>query len=266
MHLTLETSSDKRGDFFVGADKFCDYIPKSIEAIVEDGEDAQLKDSKPRKILIGEFNREKSQKIKEDIEFIYPYQSSTTLALKCSVSSATKRQEPVYEIKRFDEKTGTERGISAHKILENLDFSALDREPFKVQVEKMIIDGVIDEQKVRELDLEKIESAINKFSKEIIGKKIYKEQWFTFEMDSNKIFENTNEKILVQGIIDLLVLEEDGARIYDYKYSVLGGERLLEKYALQLNLYGYAVEKVLGLKIKGKTIVNILSGEAVEVN
>ena len=73
------------------------------------------------------------------------------------------------------------------------------------------------------------------------------------------------EPVLLQGVIDLLAVSDKGAEIIDYKYSVLNSESLKIKYAKQLNLYAYAVESALKIKVIKKSLVNIFTGEYVSV-
>ena len=49
----------------------------------------------------------------------------------------------------------------------------------------------------------------------------------------------------------------------DYKYSTLSEEGLKARYKKQLDLYAYAVEKVLEKKVVRKTLVNIFTGQTV---
>ena len=77
----------------------------------------------------------------------------------------------------------------------------------------------------------------------------------------------SNEQVLVQGIIDLLVVDNDSAQIIDYKYSAHDSEYLRERYALQLDLYRQVVAKVLKInpaKIDC-SIVNIRLGFQVDM-
>ena len=81
-----------------------------------------------------------------------------------------------------------------------------------------------------------------------------------------KVFDTgSDEEVLLQGVIDLLAVSGDAAEIVDYKYSSLGKEGLKRKYGEQLNLYAYAAERSLKVKVVSKTIVNLFTGETVKV-
>ena len=76
---------------------------------------------------------------------------------------------------------------------------------------------------------------------------------------------SSDASILVQGVIDLLVVKDGRAIIFDYKYSQKSAERLKATYSKQLNLYASAVERVLGLSVEGKILINLQTGESVEI-
>ena len=69
----------------------------------------------------------------------------------------------------------------------------------------------------------------------------------------------------MQGVIDLLATGEEDAFVVDYKYSRANAETLKHRYKKQLDLYAETVEKLLGKKVRSKTIVNLYSGETIEI-
>ena len=73
------------------------------------------------------------------------------------------------------------------------------------------------------------------------------------------------ENVLLQGVIDLLAIKDGRATIIDYKYSSLNGESAKRRYGKQLALYAYAAEKILGVKVERKILLNLFSGEMTEV-
>ncbi len=268
MHVTLEAKGDIRKDVFRGAYKFSDYIPKSLDAVEVEREelDRQVDLREPRKVLISKGDEEKSKEIKESIEFAYPFKASTILPIKCSVTGALDESEKVYEFnKEFIGQSSIELGTLAHKILENINFDGVLDGNFNSQVEDMIENKILSREEVGRLDLLRLESAVNGFAPYLKGKTLYREQPFIAKVDADKIYKNQEEQVLVQGVIDLLAVEQDCASIIDYKYSTMTSSSLKEKYSLQLELYALAVEKVLKLKVKKKILVNILTGECIEL-
>jgi ATP-dependent exoDNAse (exonuclease V) beta subunit len=145
-----------------------------------------------------------------------------------------------------------------------LNFDALDSVNFTSQVNNMIENNILTREDVLEVDLVKLENAVLSFKDRVKGKKLYREQNFISMLKSDNVFNKANEGVLVQGIIDLLAIGEDGAEIIDYKYSSLKGENLKARYSKQLDLYALAVENSLKIKVNKKTLVNVLSGECID--
>ena len=74
----------------------------------------------------------------------------------------------------------------------------------------------------------------------------------------------STEKVLVQGVIDLLV---DGKNkfIVDFKYSSLGTEEAREKYKKQLKLYKMAYKVAFGVEIDKIVLLSLKNGESFEL-
>ena len=203
-----------------------------------------------------------------DYAFSYPYLVATTMPLKNSVTAVAKAAaEDTYQVRALfydGEEFDTERGTIAHKILENYEFG----KDFYGQIERIKSEGILSDEQLAKVNLEKIRAALSggAFDK-IRGKTLYREQDFIVNVPAKNISgANSDEEILVQGVIDLLAVDADGAEVIDYKYSSHDKETLKRTYSKQLDLYAYAVERALGLKVKSKTIVNIFTGETVKVD
>ena len=149
--------------------------------------------------------------------------------------------------------------------MESLDFHK--KEKVTEVVKRLIGQGVVSQSELDGLNLERIQNAISNPIFDIDQtSKTYKEQGFIVEIPANKILDTaSDEKVTLQGVIDLLVVSGDNAKIIDYKYSALNSEGLKNKYQKQLQLYSYAVEKVLKIKVCERMIVNIFTGETINI-
>ena len=70
---------------------------------------------------------------------------------------------------------------------------------------------------------------------------------------------------LIQGVIDLCFLEEDGWVLVDYKTDRAEDEEILSRYQLQMRWYKKALEKITGRKVKETYLFSLRSGNAIEV-
>nr|MBO4517856.1 UvrD-helicase domain-containing protein [Clostridia bacterium] len=274
LHLIAEKSEDirkKEFDFnFTENASFWDFIPADMPLTqhLPTGFGLSGVKRRGRQILVGKPDRVKAEKMVKDFAYSYPHLAATVLPLKNSVSAAIKagRQDfyPVYSLFSTENGTDAERGTIAHRIMENYRFGG---ESFEIQIGTMIDGGVLSAEDAAKIDADRMKKVISSGVFDgLTDKTLYREQDFIVNIPANLILDtDCTEEVLLQGVIDLLAVSQSGAEIIDYKYSALNAESLKLKYRKQLELYAYAVEKSLGVKVIKKTLVNILTGETAQV-
>jgi ATP-dependent helicase/nuclease subunit A len=152
-------------------------------------------------------------------------------------------------------------GIAYHKVFEILinekiyQTKELSVESIKKTVKAKIANNQISQAEYNWINFSKIHSFYtNKdISKILSNAKIVKaEQKFDLNYLANKISkysEVIDDTIIVQGIIDLLVIDKEGkAYIIDYKLTKPNAKDLLEMYKKQLYMYKEAVTEILNYK------------------
>ena len=78
--------------------------------------------------------------------------------------------------------------------------------------------------------------------------------------------DSTTEKVILQGIIDAFIMEEEGIILVDYKTDrVKDGEELRNRYQKQIDLYSEALEQILGKKVKRRVLYSFSLGEEVDL-
>jgi len=168
--------------------------------------------------------------------------------------------------------TRTEIGTITHLILQNLDFKLeYDKEKIKTLINNMVEKEILTKQEAKAVD----ENQILKFTRTKIyakiqkAKKIFKEQPFYMNIPVKEIYNiDSEEKVLVQGIIDLYFIDEhDNIILVDYKtnYVEIGKEEELTKqYEKQLSLYKRAIEEVVGKKVEKTYIYSTYLGKEIQ--
>ena len=74
------------------------------------------------------------------------------------------------------------------------------------------------------------------------------------------------EKVILQGIIDAFIMEEEGIILVDYKTDrVKDGEELRNRYQKQIDLYSEALEQILGKKVQRRVLYSFSLGEEVDL-
>ena len=138
----------------------------------------------------------------------------------------------------------------------------------KQQADEMVASGLIEEKDLQDIELDKIINSLSSpiFS-EIADKKLYKEKSFLAKIPARLVTgQDTDTEILVQGVIDLLAVDNDSAIVIDYKYSGKDKNALKATYQKQLDLYSIAIEQALNVKVVKKAILSLKTGEIVEID
>ena len=269
LHLTFEGES-VRGEEFTSADKMLDYLPPNLQVVSHSPEDFEFTDltKEQKQVIIGKPDLSISGVFDKNFEFTYPYLSDTVLPLKTNVTDIVKSENYKKSFSKvaLHGETDETKGTLAHKILELYDFNS--NESLETQINGFIKSGLINQETLSDLSLDGIKKVLDS---EVLNSlkdcELFKEKSFIINVPASFVTDTpSTEKVLVQGVIDLLAVKDNKAQIIDYKYSVHGEKVLRERYSKQLELYAYAVEKALGIKVTKKVIVNIFTGDVIELN
>ncbi len=265
MHIVYGASKDSRRNNFTGAEAYIDFIPAQMPKqsyCAEDFDFIELK-NQTRTVMLSKTDEVALEKMRDNFAYVYPFEEDTALPLKASVTGTINhnQEEPVYYI-YSEGKTDAERGSIAHKIMEYYNPTGGD---FHAQVEDIIERGILSREQVEKINLERLNSVIAGGALAQFRGQLYREQPFIVNIPASKLFgTQSEEEVLVQGIIDLLEISQEGIRIADYKYSALSKESLFNKYRKQLELYSYAAQKITGKNVIERVLINIYSGETIK--
>ena len=86
---------------------------------------------------------------------------------------------------------------------------------------------------------------------------LYREQPFVLGVSAGRLGEDfpEEEKVLIQGIIDVFFVEENEIVLLDYKTDVISSmQDLWNRYATQLEYYEEALQKLMKMKVKEKVL------------
>ena len=205
----------------------------------------------------------------------YPYEQEQAISGKVSVTELKKQTQlpeeheglelyPVKESKgtvprfRAAETTmpGSMRGTIYHTFMENLDFHKKD--VLETQLEEWIKCGKMTRDEaaaVRISDIRRfLESDIGlRMERAEEGGRLHREQPFVLGIPAHEIRScwQSEELVLVQGIIDAWFEEDDGIVIVDYKTDrVRTMQTLAGRYHIQLEAYAKAVARLTGKTVK----------------
>ncbi len=166
--------------------------------------------------------------------------------------------------------TGAERGTVTHLVMEHLPLDA------DTDVDAVVAD-LVARRFLTQAQGEAVHvDAIRRFLGSALAARlrraaeIQREYRFSLLMPGTAYFPGLGpeEEIMLQGVVDLFAVEEDGIVVVDFKTDFVTPGTLAEKTALyrpQLAAYSAALEKILSVPVKERILYFFHSGEEVSV-
>lgn len=233
-------------------------------------------------------------KIAERFSYQYPHENLQKLYTKTTVSElklAAMEEKEESSVHLFEEErivpyipdfmrekkpdniSGTTRGSAFHRVMELLEYAEvlegwdeLDYAARKKRLEDILNDfvkeGRLTDEYYQAVSVKKI---INFLSSGLAKRmamaeqngQLYKEQPFVYGIDASRL--NTEfpseEKVLIQGIVDVFFIEDGKIVLLDYKTDVTdSGEALMERYRTQLDYYSEALGKMWHMPVKDQIL------------
>ncbi|MBO4572155.1 MAG: UvrD-helicase domain-containing protein [Clostridia bacterium] len=267
-----EELPNSRQDYEIAsAKKFTDFLSSSVCEYVPDDESADSIRIKPEKrtvIFSDPVDERIENTVEKFLEYRYPYADDVELSVKRTVTDITRSAAEVETGENVaapifpSESESVTSGNAYHRFLQHC---SLNKDLVKSDLDALIKKGVFLSEEPAALDVGKLENILSSpIFDEIRSGKIYREQPFICLVPASMAGERGDGEVLVQGVIDLLTVKGDKAMIVDYKYSSKPREKLLSTYRKQLELYAYAVKKVLKLNVEKAYVFNIKTLEATE--
>ena len=240
------------------------------------------------------YDKELKQELENQLNYKYPYEGLSKLYSKMSVTEIKEKQYEqdedtatyhMYEasmsksyipsfISGKKQLDGAFRGTAFHKVFELFDYTLEPAEDnYKEMVQRLLEEGKIDKASADVL----IYSKLVDFAKSDIGMRM-KKAWNegtlmreakfvmgipAYDIDSKY---ESNENIIVQGIIDAYFKEDNQIVIVDYKTDYVERiDELCDKYKVQLDCYAEAIEKITGIKVKEKIIYSVHLSDSISL-
>ncbi|AET68350.1 ATP-dependent exonuclase V beta subunit, helicase and exonuclease domain-containing [Desulfosporosinus orientis DSM 765] len=182
--------------------------------------------------------------------------------------------------------TAAERGTALHTVMQHLSFKELESLWSTLsEKEKMnYINGFLNTLKEREILTLEQKNTIHSeqivhFLATPLGNRLFRADEILREVPFTLTFPTEDQnKILVQGVIDVVIINTDEnrtikAEILDYKTDSLRKdgeidpeEILRDRYALQLSLYAHAIERLTKAQVTRCTLYSFTLGREIEIS
>ena len=205
------------------------------------------------------------EEIKTSIHYVYPYESATMAPSKLTATQLKNRdtdsffvskhfRQPSFGKKRHD---GRMYGNAMHAVMQHIRFACCTTpEGVQEEILRLENDGIITPEFKNVINV----PAITAFFQSELGQKIVashrvvREFRFSILDDGSRyVSDMSGEKILLQGVVDCALIEDDGITIVDFKSDRVSEETLdavTESYQQQVKLYAHAMERIYKLPVK----------------
>ncbi|MDC3417241.1 helicase-exonuclease AddAB subunit AddA [Aquibacillus salsiterrae] len=221
---------------------------------------------------------ELDEKVSERLSFTYPFSDASMYRAKQSVTEIKRQREmkdeysdsslvqafkaPIVKRPKFLQKekklTASEKGTAMHAVMQHIPLTKKwDADEISEFVSYLVVKEILTDEEADVIDVK----AIEQFFGTELGEKIVqtsaiqREIPFSYTVPAIEVYANwnqeTDEKVLIQGVVDCLIPEDDGFILVDYKTDTIPGEiteatiaNLKQRYKVQLDLYAKALEDI----------------------
>ena len=220
-------------------------------------------------IILNSPNKQVEERVSRYFDYVYPYQTHNNIALKNSVSQIL-REEQDYEKQvdsvvsdQYQDDYSLRLGTAYHNIMQNINYSENEAEIIE------LIDKIkTPEYPYVDVKIKHIENAIQKIKSMFSdNSKVYKETQFIMKANYGELTgSNEDVDVLIQGVIDLAIINGDKAIIIDFKTNKTRSKQtLIDHYAMQLKMYADAFSKAHKVKVDKCLLYSFEIGEFIEV-
>ncbi len=210
-----------------------------------------------------EYNCDKEMlnEISERLSFEYPFAHISSVPIKYAASSMDREENLKYlatESPAFSgsgELTPAQRGTLTHRFMEICDLNRLKTD-LAGEIAKTVESNIFTQKEADALNISSIQKFLSSdlYNRISNAEKYIREQEFSMSipvsMVNSSLPENvSDEKVIVQGVIDGLIINGQNGEIVDYKTDrVNTAEELCERYKGQMTIYKKAAEECFGLQ------------------
>jgi len=231
------------------------------------------------------FSLERDE-IDRRMDWTYP-RSGERIPSKLTVSELKKRKEKQTDDNEYampdlkqkprflrtqDRLSPNEIGTLVHLVMQHLDWHRTSEEQIQEQVAEMVQMEILTEAEAEVIDCQMITA----FFESELGRRVlqssrrFREVPFNLLLPAQELVESaeTEEQMMIQGVVDLYFEENHELVLVDYKtdvYSWSGEDAVRSRYGIQLKLYKRALEIIVGLPVKQAYLYLFSTGQFIEI-
>ena len=129
----------------------------------------------------------------------------------------------------------------------------------KEEVERLVAAGFLTDDHAQLIDAEKVAAFFaGDLGRKLCEGRVLREFKFSILDDAAEYADGvTNEQVLLQGVVDCALMEDDGITVVDFKTDHISGGNVsyaVERYRQQVQTYANALSRIFELPIKAKAL------------
>lgn len=164
-------------------------------------------------------------------------------------------------------------GTATHIVMQTMPLQHIGLQSLQQHIDQLVATNVIDKNVAKHINTDNIlrfyASPLGQVIQHV-PQHVKREVPFSMVMQADKLFKDDmlhSEDVLIHGIVDGYIDEDDGIVLYDFKTDIVDNATVLTKrYAQQLKVYAHALNAVLGKPIKAVYICSLHLGENIVVD
>lgn len=229
------------------------------------------------------------KQLKESLGYQYPFMAATQAPSKQTATQRKGRQKdeeaaqdtqpPKRKFRHFRKPafvdsaaTATDHGNATHAAMEHIRFDLCkDVASVDCEISRLVQEGFLTEQQASMIN----RGQIAQFFKTDLGKRLMESANILREFKFSILDDGTNydlqlqgEKILLQGVVDCALIEEDGITVLDFKTDSVTEATMAEasnRYHMQVLTYAQAISKIYGKPVKQALLYFFHVGKFIEI-
>lgn len=230
-----------------------------------------VEESDSEEIAENEIPKEVLDRLVKELSFSYGHSSATKIPSKITATQlkgravdteisegSAEHKSPVFRKPgKPYQPTGISFGNAIHAVMQYLQFSSCDSaDKIRNEISRMEREKLISPEQAQMADCQKIAQ----FFKTPIGERlmngsqVIREFKFSLLDDASKYYADADgEKVLLQGVVDCALIEDDGITVLDFKTDYVTEESIYSvtaKYKTQVMTYASALERIYHIPVK----------------
>lgn len=231
---------------------------------------------------------EQIERLRESLGFRYPFDPVTQIPSKLTVTQIKGRFKDAEVIENSDSerhnaltfrsphsiaiKKGIERGNATHILMQYIRFSACtNSESVDNEVKRLVSNGLITQEQGELVDSNRIAEFFGSplGQKVLSASEVLREFKFSVLENADSFYaDSADEKVLLQGVVDCAILEDDGITIIDFKTDYVTDQTIDDKvreYTQQVNTYSHALARIFERPVKDTYLYFFHNGTTVHI-